>query len=36
MAKIANAIQSGEAQKDPRIEAISEEWRNRNMGRYSY
>jgi hypothetical protein len=36
MAKIANAIQSGEAQKDPKIEAVAEEWKNRNMGRYSY
>ena len=36
MAKIANAIQSGEAQKDPKIEAVAEEWKIRNKYKYSY
>ena len=35
MVKIANAIQSGEAQKDPNIESVMEEWKSRNAGRYS-
>jgi len=35
MAKIANAIQSGEAQKDPNIESVMTEWKSRNAGKYS-
>lgn len=35
MAKIANAIQSGEAQKDPNIESVMEEWKARNASKYT-
>lgn len=36
MTRIANAIQNGETQKDPSIDAIATEWRNQNSYKYSY